>query len=179
MRDSSNEPNKKKSASARDKEAQGYETMMSRVHDALEHFDKKAEPVLQDLVDQAKRKAVELEELTEDEAEKVSAFLLRDLQHAANFLRDTRKGLADWLYFDWQLLEDKLWDMFNKVADRTRIELLEFDIDLRHGLEYHGGEVTGPGTLKCESCGETVQYHKVEVIQPCEQCHHKIFQRLA
>jgi len=60
------------------------------------------------------------------------------------------------------------------VADRTRIELEQFQAPPRLPAEYHSGEITGPGTRVCSKCGRQVAFVTTGEIEPCPECkqHH-------
>jgi hypothetical protein len=57
-----------------------YDDMMVRVKTAFEEAEEATLPKLQEFIHDARDKAVELEELTRDEAEKIAGYLERDLQ---------------------------------------------------------------------------------------------------
>ena len=42
---------------------------------------------------------------------------------------------------------------------------------------YHTGEITGPGTLVCDNCGEELHFHKPSRIPPCPKCKGTSFHR--
>ena len=80
---------------ATDKLVQAYHRMMERVHQAFEEAEKSTLPTLKNSVEKARETAVELEELTQDEAEKVAYYLKRDVQDAGRHLSKTSHELAD------------------------------------------------------------------------------------
>ncbi|MBI3773498.1 MAG: hypothetical protein HY272_12460 [Gammaproteobacteria bacterium] len=55
--------------------------------------------------------------------------------------------------------------------------MLDFEVSLAEHEEYHTGEITGPGTLICEGCGEHVQFHHPGLIPPCPKCGGRDYQR--
>ena len=85
--------------------------------------------------------------------------------------------LGDWLRFDIGLIEDRLLDVLMKVADHTRLDMLQFERDLKEGPPYNSGEVTGPGTLECASCGAVIRFHATGYIPECPSCGHTVFRR--
>ena len=60
-----------------------YERMLERVNGALKHAEKTTVPTLRHALEQAREKAVELEEITREEAERVADYLERDMHDAA------------------------------------------------------------------------------------------------
>jgi len=162
---------------ALDRLVAAYDRMLERVHDAIEDAEQSALPNLRNRIDAAREKAVELGELTREEADRIASYLQRDLHDAADYLHDTGEELGSWLRFDLQLIERRLLDMFASVADRTQLELAELAERARQASLYHTGEITGPGTLYCSSCGKAMRFHKAGRIPPCPDCHATAFQR--
>jgi predicted RNA-binding Zn-ribbon protein involved in translation (DUF1610 family) len=145
--------------STRDKWLRAYDDMMVRVKTAIEEAEEQALPAIRHHIARARDTAVELGELTRDEAERIAYFL------------------GDWLRFDIGLIEDRLLDALLKVADHTRLDMLQFERDLREGPRYNAGEITGPGTLECASCGAVIRFHATGYIPDCPSCGHTVFRR--
>ena len=156
-----------------------YNRMMDRIRSAGEEADREVRPKLAYLVERAKDKAVELGELTREEAERIGDYLRRDIEDAAGYLAgDKESELIDWLKLDLEIVEKRLLDLFSSVADQTRFELLELEMQARAAAsEYHTGQITGLGTLQCPECGRTVHFHSTARIPPCPGCHGTRFVR--
>jgi hypothetical protein len=155
-----------------------YEKMLERVDELLEQAEKTTIPTLKKGLEHAREKAVELDELTREEAEKIASYVERDMHDAAGFLHKTGDEFRDWLRFDLELIENRLLDMFAKVADKTRLELGKFAEQARDASLYHTGEITGPGTLVCSECGKELHFHKTGHIPPCAGCRGTRFARM-
>lgn len=160
---------------------QAYNRMLERVKAAVEHAEKDTLPNLQRHIEAAKKTAVELGELTRDEAEKIGAYIKRDVQDAAEHARQTGRELADWLRFDIKLIEARLAEMFALLVDRTRVELDRLGLEAKAGAApetlRHTGEITGVGTLYCTACGQPLHFHTTAHIPPCPKCHGTTFRR--
>ncbi|MEZ5543024.1 MAG: zinc ribbon-containing protein [Pseudomonadota bacterium] len=154
-----------------------YDKMMARVRTALEEAEENTRPKVSAFIDKARDTAVELEELTRDEAERVAYYLRRDLEDAGRHLAETGHELGDWLRFDVHQIEDRLLEIFASVADRTRLEMLQFEQEVDEGLAWHAGEVTGPGSLTCDACGAVTRFSATGTIPPCANCGHTVFHR--
>jgi predicted RNA-binding Zn-ribbon protein involved in translation (DUF1610 family) len=161
----------------REKWLAAYDDMMMRVKTAYEEAEESTRPVLQRLIHKARDTAVELEELTTEEAEKIAYYLQRDLQDAGKHLADSGHELGDWLRFDIHQVEDRLLSVLSLVADRTRLEMMQFEHDIEEGPAWNSGEITGPGTLVCETCGEILHFHATGQIPDCPNCGHTVFHR--
>lgn len=160
-----------------DKLVHGYNRMMERARETIEEAESKALPVLRESIEKARETAVELDELSHDEAQKIAAWLKRDLQDAGKHLAETSEELGEWLRFDLGQIEDSLLEVFSRVADRTRIEWTQLQEDLQRDPPHHTGEITGPGTLYCSACNEALHFHRTSRIPPCPKCRGIAFRR--
>jgi len=154
-----------------------YEKMYERAAENLHKAEETTGSLLHKLIDEAKEKAVELEELSEEDAVKLAGWLKRDLDDAANYLSETGLELKDWLGFETALLESAVLDLLLKAADKTTVELLAMKENARRTYAYRTGEITGPGTLVCDQCGEKLHFHRAGKIPPCPKCHATDFHR--
>lgn len=155
-----------------------YETMYERVAERLKGVKQHTGPLLHKFIDEARDKAVKLDELTEEDAEKLTLWLKRDLDDAIDHIAETDDKLKDWLGFETTLIESALLYFLLETADKTTVELLRMKENARKPSIYHTGEVTGPGTLICEACGEKLHFQKAGHIPPCPQCRETIFHRI-
>jgi hypothetical protein len=155
-----------------------YDQMLARVKEFINETGKEAQPYLERATEYAKEKAVELGELSREEAEDIANYLRRDIHDAATFLGEHGDEITDWLRLDLLLIENKVLEMFSQVVDQTRLELdkLAMEAELQG---WHTGQVTGIGTLQCLECGEQLHFHKTGHIPPCPKCNHTEFTRVS
>lgn len=156
---------------------EAYNRMLERIRIFIDDAEDAGGKGLQSAFDNATRTAIELGELTREEAEKIAIWLKRDAKDAAAYMERTGDELATWLKFDLELIEERMWEWFSRVADRTRIELEQLNQQAAHAGEYHTGEVCTAGTLVCASCGRSMTMHKTARIPPCPKCHATLFRR--
>lgn len=154
-----------------------YDKMMERVEHLLDAAEQQALPVLQKNIDKAKQQAIELKEITKEEAEKIGDYLRRDLHDAAEHLESSGKEFSSWFSFDLKLIEDRVLDIFVKVADKTRLELAQLAEQAKRAQEYHTAEITSIGTLACQECETLLHFKKTSRIPPCPKCHKTVFVR--
>ena len=154
-----------------------YDKMMGRIEQLIDTAEQQALPVLQKNIDRAKQQAIELKEISQEEAEKLGNYLRRDLHDAAEHLEQTGKELSTWFNFDLKLIEERVLEVFAKVADKTRLELAQLAEQAKRATEYHTGEITSIGTLSCQSCGTVMNFKKTSRIPPCPKCHKTLFTR--
>ena len=170
-------PEMNEEKSTREQWLAAYDDMMVRVKTAIEEAEEATVPTLQRYIHNARDMAIELGELTQEEAEKIAAYLERDLADAGKHLADTGHQLGDWLRFDIDMIEDRLLDALALVADHTRLEIQQFERDIQEGPAWNAGEVTGPGSLVCASCGSIIRFHATGYIPNCPDCDHTVFHR--
>ena len=167
----------RKNNDAVDKLLEAYESMIERLHSVLNNAEKKAGPAFTEALTEARERAVELGELTREEADKISRYIDRDMKDAANFIVETRQDFKDWFVFDWKLVEGRLFDLLAGVADQTSLQLRELAEQAKAMNIYHTGEIKGPGTLVCTGRGKELHFKKAGHIPPCAQCKGTEFQR--
>jgi hypothetical protein len=154
-----------------------YEKLYERVANGWHDLTEKTGPKLLKLIEEGKEKAVELDELTEEDATKLGEWLKRDLDDAINHMAESDDKFTDWLGFEATLLESAFIGMLLDTADKTTVELMQFKERAEHPHTYHTGELTGPGTLICEACGEKLHFYRAGKIPPCPKCHETRFTR--
>lgn len=155
-----------------------YDKMMERVHHFIDDTEQHTLPTLQKSIDNAKKQAVELKEVTAEEAEKLAGFIRRDIHDVAHHISESGQEFSSWFSFDLQLIEDRILDTLSKVADKTRSELAQLASQAKFSQEYRTGEVTGIGTLECSDCHTLLHFKKTNRIPPCPKCHKTVFTRV-
>jgi hypothetical protein len=161
---------------------EAYRHMMKRVKahlDELEQAEKEFLPNLQQSIEHAAERSVELGELTREEAQLIGNYLKRDIEDAGHYLAKTGHDLREWLRFDLELIEERLLDLFSSAADKTRLQMLAFKKNLEQASRYQTGEITGPGTLQCDNCGERLAFYTVAPIPACPNCAGTTFNRVS
>ena len=165
-----------KSGSAR-KDA--YHSLLGRLKDSITAAEEKTLTALKHDLEQAIELETAAEEMTREEASLLAAYLKRDLKSLAQFVAQSRKGLADWLRFDTELLEGRLLELLLVVADKTRLEQDEFSRELaERELEYRSGDEVLVGTFACIACGNTRVLTGPAILESCEQCGAEVFRRV-
>jgi rubrerythrin len=154
-----------------------YEKMFERAAENMHTAEVKTVSLLHKAIDEAKDKAVELEELSKEDAAKVSEWLKRDLDDTVSYLSETGHELKDWLGFEKTLLESTTLDLLLKAADKTTVESLLMKEKVRQASIYKTGEITSAGTLICDQCGEILHFYKAGKIPSCPSCHATTFRR--
>lgn len=154
-----------------------YEKMYERVAQTWHNVTDKTGPKLLHAIEDAQHKAVELDKLAEEDALKLGDWLKRDLDDAITHISETDEKFTDWLGFEATLMENAFLSMLLDTADKTTVELMQIKERAEHPYTYHTGELTGPGTLVCDACGEKLHFYKAGRIPPCPKCHATEFKR--
>jgi hypothetical protein len=155
----------------------GYEKMLTDIGVFIEGAEDTAQQNIEIAFENAKENIAELKEFTEEEIEHIQRYLIRDLKHASESAKISQKELADWFKFDIKLLESRLWETVFSIADPTWLSLSKFKEAAFHH-EYKTGQLTGPSSLQCTSCGKTHHFYKVSHIPPCSKCKKTSFKRI-
>lgn len=151
-----------------------YQTMMARVDDAKKQASYNS---LQEHIDAAIETAINLNELSRVEAERIGDYLKRDLQDAAKFIIETEKALVDWINFDIELIEDRLLEMFSVMVDHTQLELNNLQERARQATQWNSGEITALGVLYCDNCNHALHFQEPDFIPVCPNCGATSFHR--
>jgi len=154
-----------------------YQHLLHSSREFLDVTKKEAKPALLDAIDKGKESVAELTELTSEEIDKVSDYVVRDIHDAAEYIAVGERELGDWLRIDALLIEDKFLEAFSHMVDHTKVALDEIAENAKRATEWHTGEITGAGTLSCVKCGELLHFHNAGHIPPCPKCHATVFER--
>ena len=156
-----------------------YNQMMQEMRDAFEDADPN-DMSLQKALELAKHQVVHLGEVTAEEAHEIGEYIKRDINDAAEYMMETSAEFYDWLLLDIEIIERKVMELFLSVADHTRVELEQLKQSNTENQQiaiYKSGEITGPGSLICESCGKIKPFLSSDEIRDCERCGHNQFIR--
>jgi len=156
---------------------EAYELLLEKALEKARKAKAVSGPALHKIIDETSESLSALGELSDEEAAKLSTYLKRDLQQAAGYMEKTGSEFKKWLAIDTAMIEDYLFERFKQAADQTKIELTQLR-QVAENAEYHSGEISGPGILICDSCGEQLHFHKAGRIPPCPKCKHGHFHRL-
>ena len=161
-----------------EKLAAAYDLIMERSREAIATIRENTDDALHRALVSARDKAVELGELGHDEAERIHNFVVRDLHAAATHLAEQKRDLADWLRLDLLLVEKQALSRYSSLAERARAELRHLRKTAARYSEWHTGEITGLGTLRCTHCDKEIHFHRTGRVPPCPNCHGTDFRRV-
>ena len=155
-----------------------YYSLLERLRTSLNSAEKKTLEALHYDLEQAIELEAAAEEMTREEVSLLAAYLQRDLQDLSAYIRETRKGVGEWLKFDAELLEQRLMDLLLEVADRTTLEQQEIARELaQRDIEYDAGTHVLSGTFVCNACAAVYVHVKPAMLVECIECGGRSFQR--
>ena len=155
-----------------------YDRVLDRLRRELETAEHKSWDYLQEKIDEAVRLELTAEEMTRDEMDLLGAYLKRDLKKLGYYAHETGEGIAAWLNFDLNILEQKVAQQLMDLADKTRIGITELEQRLDQDEDhYAAGDVAAAGTFACTACGEKVTLMSTARLKPCANCRASLFVR--
>lgn len=161
---------------------QAYSGILRRTAERFHELEEHALPNLNEEIRQAAEFELAAADLAKDEVSLLSQYVKRDLGRLWAYVAETGRGLAEWLKFDRDLLEEQIAEALDRVADRTTVETetlrhrLESDQDSAH---YSAGEVACGGSFACQRCGSSFVLHRVSQLHDCGDCGHPYFERIS
>lgn len=154
-----------------------YLSMRDYIYESIEDGVEQLSSI-PELISQAQEKMNELDELTQEEGVEVGKYLQRDLEAAGNYLTESKSDLKEWFHLNEERIEERVSYLFTAISDPTRIALTKLDAQARAAQTYHSGEVIDSGQLKCEKCGEILQFSEASLIPECPKCGTTLFVRI-
>ncbi len=114
-------------------------------------------------------------EYSREQAEKISAYLRRDLSEVGKKALQARDAVLAAVEPHRVVagMQSGLAKLLSTAAD----VLSELAGKSEQGLEFKTGEVTSPGTLTCKDCGKEMHFKATVRIPPCPQCHKTVFRK--
>jgi len=157
-----------------------FDRVMQRLQQNLQQAEYKSWDYLQEKIEEAVEVELTAEEMTRDEVGLLSAYVKRDLRRLGHYAHETGEGIAAYLKFDLNALEQRVATLMSDLADRTRIEQEVLREQLDHDEDqYIEGEVAAAGTLECMECGASVVLLDSQTLSRCGQCNGRYFRRVS
>lgn len=155
-----------------------YDRVLRRLREELASAEEESWDFLQQKIEEAVELELAAEEMTRDEMDLLSAYLKRDLKKLGYYAHETGEGIAAWLNFDLDVLEQTIASELMGLADQTRIGITELQQRLAEGEEqYRAGEIAAAGTFVCTECGESVRQTHTQRLVACQKCGSETFTR--
>ena len=148
-----------------------YEKIISRTEELLGGGRKNLDEALKRAGDDLSSAG----DFTREQAEKISTFIKRDIQHAVDNTGKSRETVKEAV--DPKRVAVGAHSIFSKILSNTAETLSEWAKKSEQQLEFKTGEVTSPGALTCKNCGEVIHMKKTAKIPPCPKCHQVLYRK--
>lgn len=112
---------------------------------------------------------------TREKAEKVGAYLGRDLREFSKRAQQAGDTVVN--AFEPHRIYSGVQSGLSKLLKSSAEILKEWAERSEHHLEFKTGEITCPGTLTCSDCGKEMHVKSTVRIPPCSQCHKTTFRK--
>ncbi len=150
-----------------------YQSLLKRVREAKDNGEK----ISQSYWEKFEENLIKIEHFSEKEAEQLVTSLQRDLSEARQVLHEAGHAISQWLKWDAALLEDKLEDWIEIVADETWIDWIFLKNQWQQLDTYQTGDLIGLGQLHCVNCGQLLHFKEAGQIPACPHCQGTTFGR--
>ncbi len=144
-----------------------YEKFVTRTEELLENGKK----TLDETIKRAGDELITAGNFTKEQAEKVSVFIKRDIQHAVDSADAVKEAV------DLHRIAVGAQSIFSKILSNTAETLSDLAQKSEQQLEFKTGEITSPGSLTCKNCGEVIHMKKTAKIPPCPKCHKTFYRK--
>ncbi len=108
-----------------EQQKQAYATLLKRAQEAAKEAEDTILETMHETIDKASELEEAFSELSKEELDKVKAALKEDLNAVARYFEEVGEGLDEILTMDAAWLEEKFFELSEKLADPTQLELLK------------------------------------------------------
>jgi len=148
-----------------------YEKIAARTGELMEEGKK----TLDEALAKAKEELATAGEFTREQAEKVSAFVRRDIALMGKDEKTSAEAFKRAL--DPHRVSTGIQSVLAGILAKTSEVLGEWAEKTEKHLEFHTGEVTSLGTLTCKGCHAEMRLKGTARIPPCPKCHQTVFRK--
>jgi len=161
-------------SSERESEDQ-YDRLAAYFKELFDAGSEKSAEFAKEALEKARQQLTAAGEFSEEQGQKLKAFLQRDLEQAAGYARQFGEEAAKRLepsrlgagaLSSLASLLDMAGHAFSSLSEMTGKALVS-----------HSGEITSAGTLTCTACGKEMNFSKTGRIPPCPSCHKTEFRK--
>jgi hypothetical protein len=154
---------------------QRFERLAARAQEIYEAGSERSAEALDKALSEARKKLEAAGELGREEGESLEAWLRRDLQLARLRASSLKETIGSGL--DPSRLGSAFLGLAATVMNSTSATLKEWAAKADVATTYRTGEITGPGTLTCRSCGSELRMRSSSRIPPCPKCSETEFRK--
>ncbi len=156
-------------------EKRAYDAIVERVSEQLKRTQDRGSDALDAALQRASEVTTAAGEFTSEQIDRVSGYVRRDMFS----LSENRERATE--LFRERLRPSRVKSGFlslaSEVFERAGSGLSRLSDRIEAPLKFETGEVTGPGTLTCTSCGSQMRFRDSGRIPPCPRCHKTEFRK--
>ena len=158
-----------------EQEVSQYEKLAARTRELLEAAREKTPKTVDEALEKAKEEMIAAGEFGREQAKRMQTFLQRDLKSAGEHFVQLRKTVKEAV--DPQRvasgIQSNLVHILNLVGDAFKKSASKAE----ERLSYRTGELSSPGTLTCNTCGNRIHMTSTGRVPPCAKCHNTEFRK--
>jgi zinc ribbon family protein len=157
-----------------------YDKLIEFLYDAMDDTLHNVAESLETAKEKVSQLGGTVQDYTQEELDRIGHYVMRDIEHAATSPKPVKDddSLAEWLKFDIDLIENFALSAFMDIADKTQLALAQLSYQAQQYHPYKSGEISGPGTLTCDSCNKEIAFKSTSVIPDCPECGGNSFSRV-
>jgi hypothetical protein len=148
-----------------------YENLAARTAELLEEGKK----TLDEAIKKAGEEISSAGKFSRERAEKIGAYIRRDLTDLGKQAEKTRDNLKKAV--DPHRVAAGMQSILARILVSTAETLSDWAEKTEKQVEYKTGEITSPGTLTCKECGNAIHLSGTGHIPPCPKCHKTLFRK--
>ena len=152
-----------------------YDRLAEKAHELFEQGRDRSAEVADKAVQSAAEQLVKAGEFTQEQGERLTEWMRRDLHHFADDLRGMKDEARDRL--EPQRLKAGALSGLSRVLHAAGEALNGLADRADRARAFATGEVTSAGTLQCDACETEMRFKDTTRIPPCPKCHHTSFKK--
>ncbi len=156
-------------------EKRAYDAVVERVSEQLRRTQDRSSDALDSALQRASELTSAAGEFTSEQIERVSGYVRRDLFSVTENRERVRELARERLRPS--RVRTGFLALASDVLERASSGLARLSDRLESPIKFQTGEVTGPGTLTCISCGSQMRFRESGRIPPCPRCHDTVFRK--
>jgi len=152
-----------------DQEISQYEKLASRTRELIEAAQEKGPKAVDAALEKAKEEMIAAGDFGREQGKRLQAFLRRDLEATREHV--TQLGQTVKEAFEPQRVASGIQSTLAHILDTLGDTLKDWAGKAEEGLSYRTGELSSPGTLTCDNCGNHIRMTNTGRVPPCPKCH--------
>ena len=158
-----------------EQEVSQYEKLAARTKELFETAREKTPKTLEEAFERAREEMIAAGDFSREQARKIQSFVQRDLKSAGAHFSQLGKTVKETL--EPQRVASGIQSTMACILDALGDVLKDLASKAEEHLTYRTGELSSPGTLKCNSCGKRVHMTTTGRVPPCAKCHGTDFRK--